>query len=108
MYSFLQRTVNDWNKLSDGCIDSSNVNVLKIDLTYTDKADIGGTCWILNQPGAALLKCHVWSLQHWMAILLNKSLYTLQIDGGERNKDIQKERQTEKERDTGTDREKSC
>ena len=62
IYSFSPRTVNDWNNLSDDCIDSSSVNVLKIDLKFSDNADIDGTCWILNKPGAVLFKCHEWSL----------------------------------------------
>ena len=29
MYSFSQRTVNDWNKLSADCVNSSSINLFK-------------------------------------------------------------------------------
>ena len=38
-YSFSQRTVNEWNKLSKDCITSSNVNMFKNKLdTYLRRA----------------------------------------------------------------------
>ena len=32
-YSFSQRVINDWNKLSNDCVNASSVNMLKIKLT---------------------------------------------------------------------------
>ena len=34
-FSFSQRTVNEWNRLSADCVAASNVNMLKIISTYT-------------------------------------------------------------------------
>ena len=39
-YSFSQRTINEWNKLSIDCVTASNVNIcLKTRLTYLRRAD---------------------------------------------------------------------
>ena len=32
-YSFSQRVINEWNKLSNYCVKASSVNLLKIELT---------------------------------------------------------------------------
>ena len=34
-FSFSQRTVNEWNRLSADCVGASSVNIFKIKLTYT-------------------------------------------------------------------------
>ena len=34
-FSFSQRTVNEWNRLSADCVGASNVNTYKIKWTYT-------------------------------------------------------------------------
>ena len=34
-FSFSQRTVNEWNRLSADCVGASSVNMFKIKSTYT-------------------------------------------------------------------------
>ena len=34
-FSFSQRTVNEWNRLSADCVGASSVNIFKIKSTYT-------------------------------------------------------------------------
>ena len=39
-YSFSQRTINEWNKLSTDCVTASNVNMFKSKVdTYPRRAD---------------------------------------------------------------------
>ena len=38
-YSFSQRTINEWNKLSTDCITASSVNMFKTFDTYLRRAD---------------------------------------------------------------------
>ena len=33
-YSFSQKTINEWNKLSTDCVTASSVNMFKTKLTY--------------------------------------------------------------------------
>ena len=40
MYSFSQKIINDWNKLSKDCVTASNVNMFKNKVdTYLRRAD---------------------------------------------------------------------
>ena len=43
-YSFSQRTINEWNKLSTCCVTASSVSMFKTGLTH---------CWILDKPNAS-------------------------------------------------------
>ena len=56
-YSFSQRTINEWNKLSMDCITVSGLHVDE-------------RCWILDKPMASLSTCHLGLWLGWQ-ILLN-------------------------------------
>ena len=44
-YSFSQRTINEWNKVSTDCITTSSMSMAKTRLTHLSKADY---TWIKN------------------------------------------------------------
>ena len=64
-YSFSQRTVNKWNKLSMDCITASSMNVFKnrVDTSQEGGLNIGEHCWTLDKPMTSLSTCH---LGHWL------------------------------------------
>ena len=60
-YSFSQRTVNEWNKLSTDCINDISMNIFKNKLdTYLRRAGyVDEHCWTLDKPMASLSTCHL-------------------------------------------------
>ena len=57
-YSFSQRTVNEWNKLSTDCVHSSSVNMFKnrIDkyLVRAGRIHLDSYMWTFDKPTASL------------------------------------------------------
>ena len=70
-YSFTQRTINVWNKLSTDCVHASSVNMFE---NRIDKYHVrsGYTMWTLDKPMASLSAAiiRVYGVP-WMTILLN-------------------------------------
>ena len=60
-YSFSKRAINDWNKLSNNCVNASSVNMFKnkidrymIRAGYTEIKN-----WTFDKPMASLLTCRM-------------------------------------------------
>ena len=72
-YSFSQKTINEWNKLSTDCVTASSVIMFKnrVD-TYLRRAglNVNEHCWTLDTPVASLSTCHMGLWLGWQ-ILLN-------------------------------------
>ena len=70
-YSFSQRTINEWNKLSTDCVTASSMNMFKnrVD-TYLRRLHVDEYCWTLDKPMASLSTCHLDLWLGWQ-ILLN-------------------------------------
>ena len=60
-YSFSQRTINEWNKLSTDCVTVSSVNMFKnmVDISQEGGLHIDENCWTLDKPMASLSTCHL-------------------------------------------------
>ena len=60
-YSFSQRTINEWNKLSMDCITASSVNMFKnlLDTSQEGGLHVDEHCWTLDDPMASLSTCHL-------------------------------------------------
>ena len=73
-YSFSQRTINEWNKLSTDHVNASSVNMFKNKVDkYVRKAgytEINNNCWPLDKTMASLSTCSL-GVFSWMAISLN-------------------------------------
>ena len=71
-YSFSQRTINEWNKLSTDCISASSVNMFKnkVDASQEGGLHVDEHCWTLDKPMASLSTCHL-CLWFGCQILLN-------------------------------------
>ena len=70
-YSFSQRTINQWNKLSTDCVTARNVNMFK-NLVDTYICQEGGLhvdeqCWTLDKPMASLSTCHLGLCLGWQS-----------------------------------------
>ena len=68
-YSFSQRTINDWNKLSTDCVTSS-MNMFKNKVDTYLRLHIDEHCWIHDKPMASLSTCQLGLWLGWQ-ILLN-------------------------------------
>ena len=57
-FSFSQRTINEWNRLSADCVGASSVNIFKnkIDISLRRAGYIG---WTLDKPKGSLSTCHL-------------------------------------------------
>ena len=55
-YSFSQRTINEWNKLSTDCITASSVNMFRnrVDTSQEDGLHVDKHCWTLAKSMASL------------------------------------------------------
>ena len=71
-YSFSQRTINEWNKLSADCITASSVNIFKnrVDTSQEGGLYVDEHCSTLDKPMASLSTCHLGLWLGWQ-ILLN-------------------------------------
>ena len=60
-YSFSQRTINEWNKLSTDCITASSMDMFKnrVDTSQEGGLHIDEHCWTLDKPMASLSTCHL-------------------------------------------------
>ena len=86
MYSFSQRTLNEWNKLSTDCVTASSVNMFKnkvytylrrVDYTYRESNF--EKCWTFNKPMASLSTCHLGLCFGWLPCPL--AIWAFALDG---------------------------
>ena len=70
-YSFSQRTINEWNKLSTDCITASSVNMFKnrVDTSQEGGLNVDEHCWTLNKSMASLSTCHLGLWLGWQILL---------------------------------------
>ena len=65
-YSFSQRTINEWNKLSTDCVTASSMNMLKNNVDkYLRRAM--KNCWILDKPMASFSTCNLGHYLGWQS-----------------------------------------
>ena len=67
-YTFSQRTVNEWNKLSTNCVTASSVSMFKNKVdTYLRRAGYKYIihCWTLDKPMASLSTFHLGLCLGW-------------------------------------------
>ena len=76
-YSFSQRTINEWNKLSTDCVTASSMNMFKNKVdTYLRRESglhVDEHCWTLDKPMASLSTSHLGLWLGWQScsILFN-------------------------------------
>ena len=61
-YSFSQRTINEWNRLSTDCVTARSVNMFKNKVeTHLRGADYTyiKNCWTLDKPVDSLSTCYL-------------------------------------------------
>ena len=68
-YSFSQRTINEWKKLSTGCVNASSVNILKnkIDKYFRRASYTQMKNWTFDKPMASLSTCHLGVCLRWQS-----------------------------------------
>ena len=68
-YSFLQRIINEWNKLSTDCVTASSVNMFKnkVDTSREGGLDMYKKCWTLEKPMDSLSPCHLDLYLRWQS-----------------------------------------
>ena len=72
-YSFLQRVINEWNKLPNDCVNASSVNMFKNRIDIFDKGGLHIDEKIVGLSISQWLPCPfvIWNLLFGVAILLN-------------------------------------
>ena len=75
-YSFTQRTINEWNKLSMDCITASSVSMFKnkVDISQKGGLHTDEHCWTLDKPMASLSTCHLGLWLGWQILLNTKKI----------------------------------
>ena len=77
-YSFSQRVTNEWNKLSNECVNASSVNMFKNKICQiSDKGGLYIKYKIVGLSISQWLPCPlaIWNVLFGMAVLLNLNLY---------------------------------
>ena len=67
-YSFSQRTINEWNKLSMDFVTASDVNMLYVNIFQEGGLHVDEHCWTLDKPMASFT-CHLALWLGWQILL---------------------------------------